>query len=176
MKNIIPKLPLALLLLAAAPLLAQTKPAAPPPAPGAGGFNFDPAAIRKRIMKTMKDAADCSDDEWKVIEPKLIKIILLKMDTGEYALGGARGARIRTFIRSILDPNALPSAVDQRLDELQKMIDEKETSDDFYKNKIAQLRKAREKAAGELKTAEADLIAILTVRQEAALVQLGILE
>jgi hypothetical protein len=151
--------------------LGQTRPG------GGGGRGFDPAAIRERIMQNVKTAVDCTDDEWKVLEPKLVKVMLLRMDTGEgAAMMGSRGVRIRGFIRTMLDPNAPPSAVDERLSELQKMIDENETSNDFYHNKVEQLRKAREKAREELKAAEHDVTSVLTVRQEAALVELGILD
>jgi uncharacterized coiled-coil DUF342 family protein len=142
-----------------------------------GRPGFDPAAIRERIMQAVKTAVNPTDDEWKVLEPKLVKVMLLRMDVGEgIPISGSRGVRIRAFIRNMLDPNSPPSQVDERLAELQKMIDDNETSNDFYHNKVEQLRKAREKAREELKAAQEDVTKLLTLRQEAALVDLGILD
>jgi hypothetical protein len=168
-----------MMLMTAGAAWGQTQPA--PGGQGArpgGGMSFDPAAIRARIMQSVKTAVDCTEEEWKVLEPKLVKVMLLKMDAGELGgmTGGSRGRQVRGFIRMMLDPNGVPSTVDERLDELNKMIDENETSTDFYKNKVAQLRKARERVKEELKLAEKDVQSVLTLRQEAALVQMGILE
>ena len=129
-------------------------------------------------MATFRSALDCTDDEWKHIEPKLIRIALLKMDAGELAAVGGMGrggSRMTTFIRNILDPNALPSTVAQHEAELQDMIDQKLSSTDAYKNKLEQIRKDRAKAREELATAEKDVTSLLTVRQEAQLVLLGLL-
>jgi hypothetical protein len=161
---------------------AQTRPGAggggAPGAPGGAG-GFDPVAIRERIIGAMKTTLECSDDEWKLIEPKLVKVVLLKMDVGEWAAMGRMGRggnRMSTFIRTLLDPNALPSPVSEREAELQAMIDQKETSTDAFKNKLEQVRKARAQAREELATAEQAVAALLTVRQEAALVQMGVLD
>src|SRR5687768_1814088 len=86
------------------------------PAQGGGRMNFDPAALRERIMQNVKTAVNCSEEEWKVLEPKLVKLMLLRMDTGEFgSMMGGRARQMRAFIRTMLDPNATPSVVDERL-------------------------------------------------------------
>ena len=157
------------------PTLAQN----PPPGPGGpGGFNLDPAAIRERMVARFKTALDCSDEDWKLIEPKLIKVFLLRLDTsgfGGMALPGMRGG-FSAMARSLLDPNAQPSQVEEKANELQRLIDNNETSNAAYTNALTQLRKAREKAKADLEAAQKNLAEILTVRQEAALVQLNLLD
>jgi len=159
------------------PALAQNPPA-PQPGPGPGGFNFDPAAMRERITARFKTALDCSDEEWKLIEPKLIKIFLLRLDASGFSgmvIAGARG-NIASFVRPFLDPNAMPSQVEEQAAALQELIANNETSNAAYTNALAQLRKAREKAKTDLEAAQKNLAELLTVRQEAALVQLGLLD
>jgi hypothetical protein len=161
---------------------AAPAPATRPAAPAATQPNpmsrFDPAAIKAQVLSRMKTAIEPTDEEWKIIEPKLVKIILLQMDATPIGSmgGGMRGFRIGSMVRMILDPDAPPSQVEERLNELQKMIAENETSTDFYRNKLTQLRKARAAAKEQLEIAQKDLISVLTIRQEAGLVQLGILD
>ena len=163
----------------AAPVWGQTKPAASPPAQPPRMRGFDPAALRTQILARVRTAMDePTDDEWKLLEPKIVKVILLQMDaTSMGSLGGGRGGfRLNTIVRTILDPEAPPSAVEERLGELQKMIADHEISTDYYRSKLAQLRKARAAAQEQLEAARKDLTSMLTIRQEAELVQLGILE
>ncbi|MCL2647369.1 MAG: hypothetical protein FWD61_10265 [Phycisphaerales bacterium] len=156
------------------PLLAQNPPAPPTSQPAFGGF--DPAALRDRIVSGVKASLECTDDEWKLLEPKLIKIFLLRLDVSGRGGMVVRGARGSAFMRALLDPNALPSQVEEKTAALQQLIDSNETSNAAYTNALAQLRKAREKAKADLETAQKNLTELLTVRQEAALVQLGLLE
>jgi hypothetical protein len=155
----------------ALPLFGQGQPAGQPRAGG-------PAAIRERLMGAMKDAIECTDEQWKEIEPKLVKAILLKLDLGEWNLSFGDGGRSRMigFIRTMLDPNALPSDAEQRQGELEQMIQQKETSTDAYKDKMVQLRQARKQAREQLDKVEKSLDSLLTVRQVAALVEIGVLD
>ena len=167
------------------PTFAQNPPPPSQPGPtvrfGPGGGNFDPAAMRERFTAGAKTALACSDEEWKLLEPKLIKIILLRFDTSGFggmvfrSRGGARGGA-SSFIRTLLDPNALPSQVEEKANALQQLLDNNETSTSAYTNALAQLRKAREAAKAALAAAQKDLASLLTIRQEALLVQLGMLE
>jgi hypothetical protein len=162
--------------------LGQTQPATPPATQPAAPANpmsrFDPAAIKAQILARMKTAIEPTDEEWKIIEPKLVKIVLLQMDATPIGSmgGGMRGFRISTMVRMILSPDAPPSQVEERLKELEKMIADNETSTDFYRNKLTQLRKARAEAKEQLDIAQKDLVTVLSVRQEAALVQLGVVD
>ncbi|MCL2640668.1 MAG: hypothetical protein FWD53_07480 [Phycisphaerales bacterium] len=170
------RLVLATLLIAAfaCPTIAQN-----PPGPGGarGGFNFDPAAIRESIVARFKTGLECTDEEWKLLEPKVVKVFLLRLDATGFSGIAIRGrGSMASFIRPLLDPNALPSQVEEKTNDLQRLIDNKETSNSAYTNALAQLRKARERAKADLETAQKNLTELLTVRQEALLVQLGLLD
>ena len=53
---------------------------------GAGG-NFDPAQMRQRMMERWKEQLGADDESWKVIEPRLTKVMELSRD----AMAGGRG-------------------------------------------------------------------------------------
>src|SRR5215208_6905495 len=49
--------------------------------------NFDPAQFRERRMNQIKEQLGASDDEWKVIQPKVDKVMNAQRET----FGGGRG-------------------------------------------------------------------------------------
>jgi len=135
-----------------------------------GGGGFDPQQMRQRIIERMKEQLAVSDDEWKVLEPKIEKVFTLQRSSrmGGFMAGGwgQRGgegqqdqsevSRASRELRSTLEnPNASPQEIQQRL---------------------TAYREAREKADQELQQARAELKELLTQRQEAQLVMLGLLE
>jgi hypothetical protein len=67
-----------------------------------------------------------------------------------------------------------PSA--QLRTDLQAALDDPKASPDEIREKLAALRKAREKAKADLAAAQKDLLELLTAYQEAVLVNLGYLD
>ena len=146
---------------------------------------FDPAQMRQRMMDNLKDALGASDDEMKALQPAIEKVMQLQRD----ARGGSMGALFRRgqnggggggggFGRGGFgtDPNAPPSVVQQKLQELESAVDNKDTAPSDLKARLAALRQARDQARAELAKAQAELQSLLTQRQEAALVVYGILD
>src|SRR5438874_2620945 len=60
---------------------------------GGGGGNFDPAAMRQNFMDRIKEQMGAKDDEWKVIEPKLTKVMDAQRSAraGGFGFGGFGG-------------------------------------------------------------------------------------
>jgi hypothetical protein len=170
-------------------------PAASPAAGGGGGY----ANFNQRMNDRLKTALKASDDEWAVIQPLLEKVQTAMRATtagrfgggGGFGGGGRRGgggggpggggpggggpggggpggggpggpgaggptADAATALRTALASDATAPADIQA--------------------KLQALRDARKKAAGDLDQARADLEKVLTLRQEATLVQMGLLE
>jgi hypothetical protein len=96
-----------------------------------------------------KVALDCSDDDWTVIEPRLEKVLALESQPYR------------------------PMA--QRYHELRHLV-KHDARADLIQDKLEEFRQAREEAELLLAQSEADLRAILTIRQEAQLVMMGVLE
>ncbi len=142
---------------------------------GRGGRGFDPAQITQRMTERMKETLGVTDEEWKVVEPKLTKVARL---TFESRFGGAmamfgRGGRGGDTATTRPAPT---SEVGKAGAELAKVLADKEAKGEQIKTALQALRDARAKAKAELEQAQKELSEVLTVRQEAILVTAGMLE
>jgi hypothetical protein len=155
---------------------------------GGGGNRRDPAQMRQQMNDRMKELLGATDDEWKVLQPQIEKVQTLQRTTssrlGASLLygngnnnnnnGGGRGGR--GFRGGQQPDNATPSAVDEKARELTAAIQNKDTKPDEYKSKMAAYRQARNQAKADLSKAQETLREVVTVRQEAVLVDLGLLD
>jgi hypothetical protein len=135
-------------------------------------------------MQRVQEALQASDDEWKVIEPRIEKIESIRR-----AIQGSRfGNRTRrgnpnNVLTSPAAPTRAPApapATDQTelqtaSQQLQEALNNKDTKPQELKARLATLREARAQALAELTKAQDDLRDILTARQEAVLVTFGLL-
>lgn len=153
---------------------------------GAQGGGFDPTQIRQTLSDRMKEALGASDDEWKVIGPKVEKVQALQQDTASGAggmmsmmrrlQGGGGGGRAnQPNIGAIFGGNA-NSDVQLKTADLDKALDNPATTENEIRIKLTAVREAREKAKVALAQSRKELIELLTQRQEAVLFQMGILE
>lgn len=172
---------------------AQDQGGAPPPPPGGqqggqqggqdnGGRgnrrgNWDPAQMQQRMMEGLKEQLKAQEDEWKVLEPKLAKVMEAQRDM---RFGGGMGFGGRGGPGGGRDNNPNP---DQPQSELQKAGRDLRTtlqndgaSASDIEAKLKSYREARDKAQETLKAAREDLKGVLTQRQEAVLVMAGMLE
>ena len=133
--------------------------------------NFDPQAMRERFTGMIKEQMGATDEEWKVIEPKLTKVMEARRDGGTF--GAFRGGRDRGG-DSQSQSDASP--VQQASRDLRQVLDNKDASADQIAEKLKNLREAREKSKATLASAQKDLKEVLTQRQEAVLVMFGMLD
>jgi len=125
------------------------------------------------------------DDEWKAIQPLIVKVMDARRDVGfgggfgrggggrrggggnndAQANGNNQGAR-RGF------PGGEPSP---EAEELQKAIDANASKEEL-KTKLAKVREARKDKEAKLAKAQEDLKKVLTVKQEATSVLMGLLQ
>lgn len=149
--------------------------------PGGGGNNgggnqggrrgFDPAQMRERYMTYMKEQLGVSDDEWKVLSPKLEKVSNASRDLrGGFGGGRGPGGGRDGGGDQPTTPVAKASA------DLRAALEKKDTPAEEIAKKLAELRAAREKAKTELAAAQKELKELLTQRQEAVLVQMRLLD
>jgi hypothetical protein len=165
-----------------------TPPGAPPgqggagPGPGGpGGGNFDPAQMRQQMAERMSQfirekLVVTNDDEWAVIQPKLTKVTEVRMQVAFAGMGGFRGMmggnrggggggnRFGGMMQSTPEADALQTALDSNAPK------------DQVKTALENLRAARQRQKDELAKAQNELREMLTLRQEATLVSLGILD
>lgn len=150
---------------------------------GGGRGNFDPEQFRRRIAERMKEALGANDDEFAVIQPKIEKVMNLQRQSAGGGMGmifgggrggpggggpggGGRGGR---------GPGGDDSPVSAARRDLQKSV-EANAGPDELKARMAALRDARAKSREELTKAQQELRELLTMKQEAALVMMGMLE
>ncbi len=168
------------LMVSAPALLAQDKPATPPAdnnnqggnrgnRGGGGGGQFDPT----RFTGMIKDRMNATDDEWKVIEPKLTKVLEARRD----GMGGMFGRRNRGGDNGGASADTTArSPMETASKDLRDVLDKKEATADEINAKLTAFREAREKSKQGLVTAQKDLKDVLTQRQEAVLVSMGMLD
>jgi hypothetical protein len=152
---------------------------------------FDPAQMRARMLEGFKETLGCTDDEWKAIEP-LVGNVMEKQQAARSGgfRGGFRGfANRRGPGGDQAGPGGPPGGdrggppggrfggtPDLEAEALSKALEAKDTPAKDIEARLKALRDARVKREAELKKAREELRAVLTVRQEALLVLMGMLD
>ncbi len=139
----------------------------------------NPEQMRQMMAERLKGLLEFNDDEWSVIGPKVTKVLDLSMESrGNPGMmlmgrpgtppGGNTGRRGRV---------AMPdSPVAKAMEELQTLLAKKDVSSEDIKAQIVKLRKAKDKAKQEMSSAQKELRELLSVKQEATLIAMGVLE
>jgi hypothetical protein len=134
------------------------------------------------FMQNVQRQLGASDDEFAAIQPKLQAVMTLQRDAqprmrmfGRGGPGGG-GGRGGNFGGGFGGAATQPSAVQTALTDLQTTLDDTNASPDDIKAKLDTVRQARAKARQDLVVAQQDLKSVLTQRQEAVLVLMGMLD
>jgi hypothetical protein len=155
-----------------------------PNAGGPGGPG-GPGAFRQQMADRIKTALGATDDEWKVLQPKVEKITTLNMDLRRGAMQGmgGRGGRNRgqggadqAQTTGTADQQPQPTALQKAQTALQTVLDNKDSKPADIKTALSSYRDARAKVRADLEKAQKDLRDALTARQEAQMVMMNILE
>jgi hypothetical protein len=140
---------------------------------------YDPAQVRQQMMDRMKQALGATDEEFAAISPKLQQVMDLSRDAS------GRGGRMR--IRggqngqngqpTQATPSAQPlSPVRQAAADLRAVTQNKDSKPEEIKAKLDAYRQAKAQAKVQLAAAQQELKGLLTQRQEATLVEMGLLD
>jgi len=151
-----------------------------------GRQNINGQQIRQMFLGRMQEQVGFTDEEWAVVEPKLWRVLGLQVDAGTGTLGsmvgGLRGGRgggggfnINAMISQIFN-NGTPSPAMTKREELSTMLNDPDSTPAAFRVKLEEYRAAVKKVKEQLTAAQADLQSVLTVRQEATLMQLGFLD
>lgn len=155
-----------------------------------GRGQFDPAQMNQWMMQRMKEQLGATDDEWAVIEPRLEKVQTLARDArgggmggmfGRGQFGGPGGLRGQPGGAAPqppqgAQPTAPQSAVSKAAEDLRTTLGDQNSTVAQVKEKLTAYRAEREKAREELSKAQEDLRSVLSVKQEAQLVLMGLLD
>ncbi len=124
------------------------------------------------MMDRLKEQLAAKDDEWKVIQPLLEKVMTAQRDSrgGFFGGGGRRGGGNAAAATTPETPVAKAAA------DLRTTLENKDAKAEDILAKLKALREARAKAREELTKAQEELKKVLTQFQEATLVVNMILE
>jgi len=114
----------------------------------------------QRTLERLRGDLGVSDEEWKVIQPRIAAVYDLRHPPASFA-----------------QEDVSVSAMVLRLTrELRELLKNKDAKPEEIKAKLTALRAAKERVRQELTKAQKDLRQILTLRQEAVLVLNGLLD
>jgi hypothetical protein len=153
---------------------------------GRGGRgNFDPEQFRQQMMDRYKERLEVkSDDEWKIISERIEKVTQAQRDVriggfgGPGGPGGRRGGppdAAQNDSGGRTNRNRFNAEPSPEVEALQKALDSKGSSDEI-KAKLAKVRSSLKEKEAKLAKAQDDLREVLSVRQEATAVLIGLLK
>lgn len=164
---------------------------------------FDPARMQEMMLQRFQRILEMEDDEWQVVSPLLGKVMQaqgrsrmrgMPFGRGGWPRGGrdgtqanrspeggresqqrqqrqGRGGPFGGSGRGGFGPPASPEIV-----ALNDALDNEDVPADEIRAKLKAVRSARKRQEAELKKAREELREVLTVRQEARLVSIGMLD
>lgn len=173
--------------LALTSLVATAQEAQPQPGDrgdrGGRRGDFNPEEFRQRMTERLKGALKATDEEWTVLQPLIEKVSTKQREAMGARFGGfGRGGGDRgpggqgggnTSGGGDRGPGRGGSPESQAL---RDALENESTSPDDLKAKLTAVREQRKKAQAELEAARKELQAVVSVRQEAVLVSMGMLE
>lgn len=149
----------------------------------------DPQAMQARMqqmmVERMKRQLQIEDDKWETVKPLLENVMKLNNQLNPSARGGmfggfggrgGMGAGGRTRPGGAAEPAKTEKTdLQKAVDELQEIVRSENAEDDSIKAKLTAVRTAKAKVKTDLAKAQETLKAQMTVKQEANLVIMGLL-
>ncbi len=146
-----------------------------PPAPPEGRPNFE--QMRQRWTEQLKTSLKVTDQEWAVLQPLVEKVQTAQRESmfGRFGrFGGGPGGPRRGGDNAPADRPQPPGQAES--DALRKTLENDSATPDEIKAKLAAVRDAHKKGAASLEEARNELRKVVTLRQEATLVSMGLLD
>jgi len=127
------------------------------------------------LVGNIRQQLGATDQEWEVLAPKIQKVVAAGLAAGQApgAVGGPGGAGGGAAL--LMGSSATNSEVNKAMGELRAALRDKNSPSQLIVKKLQALRDAREKAKTDFDAAKKELQAVVTVRQEAILLQMGYL-
>ncbi len=157
---------------------------------GQRGQGDQRSETRQSETERMQERLGATDQEWKVLGPRVMKVSELSRQLrgggggGGRQRGGAQGGRGRqggdsqnaqTTTRQST-PARAQSAVEKAQQQLRTLLENQSATAAQIRQQITTLRAARTQVRQQLAAAQMELVKIVTARQEAQLIMMGLLE
>ena len=115
--------------------------------------------------------------EWKVLGPRVMKVSELSRQLRGGGRGNQRGGSRDGRPDSQQNaPARQPSAIEVAQEQLRSLLDNTSATPEQIRQRVAALRTARKQVQQQLVAAQKNLIQIVTIRQEAQLIMMGLLD
>jgi hypothetical protein len=146
---------------------------------------FDPERMRQMMSQRMQELFGATDQEWKILGPRVMKVQELSREVGGSGRGGMMFGRRGgpqggpgggRFGDRPDAPGREQTEVEKAMEQLSTLLENTSATPEQIKNQLTVLRAAREKAKQQLAVAQQELRQIITLRQEAQCVMMGILD
>ena len=159
---------------AAEPASALAPPVAVNEVRGAGGVGFN-GPNQKMQVEVLKLMLDAGDDEWKLLAPKIEKVLAARQNTNtgagmNWTTSNKAGPQ---FKASTSKPDTGPG---KALQAVRDAVADETTSKEDLAKRMAAVRDVRKKARADYEAAQHELIETATPRQQAILMTLGVIE
>jgi len=154
---------------------------------GFGGGNFDPAQMQKQMQQMMmqnyqEQLGITNDTDWNAIQPLIQKVMDAQQAAGGGMGGmgrmfggrGGRGGGMGGRGGGMGGPGGFGQPADPTTDALQQAIDNDSPTDQI-KTLLTKYQAAQKAKQDKLTQAQADLRAVLSVKQEATATLIGLL-
>jgi hypothetical protein len=146
----------------------------------------DPAVMRRAALARWKERLGATDEEWRVLAPKLERLAKAQQEArgpsgggGGRPEGGGRGGMLGGFLggggAAAGDTSLIGLALQAAAEKLRTVARDANTPPDEVQRRLDEYRAAREKARQVVVEAERDLRESLTPRQEGILLMAGVL-
>jgi hypothetical protein len=136
----------------------------------------DPNNAHRMYATAMMDSLGMTEDEWKILEPKILKIECFRGHLANATRMPGAGRTLTPVIGDYAVPTDAVLLVAEKWQAFLKELNDKDASPDRIRLAMSDYRKGREVVQAEIDKAQAELKQLLTVRQEALLKQKGILQ
>lgn len=132
---------------------------------------------RQSEAQRMQERLGATDQEWKVLQPRVMRVSELSRQLRgggrDRRRGGSRGDRPGSTQNA---PARERSALEQAQEQLRTVLSNTSATPDQINKQLAAFRTAKARVKQQLVAAQTDLQKVITVRQEAQLVMMGMLD
>jgi hypothetical protein len=140
--------------------------------------------MRQMMEQRLREQLGATEQEWKVLGPRVMTVAQLRRDASGFGRGGMFGG----FGRGRGGPQGgrpggrrdAPerelTEVEKASEQLRTLLDDTSAKPEDIKKQLTVLRASKEKARQKLAAAQQELRKVVTMRQEALLVLMGMLE
>jgi hypothetical protein len=143
---------------------------------GPGGRNFDPAQFQQRMMDNVKERLGFTNEtEWSAVQPLVQKVMDARRDMGGFGGGFRRGGGGGNQDNGGGRRGGFGGEPSPEAEALQKAIDANAPTSQI-KSALEKYRSSQKDKEAKLEQAQANLRKVLTSKQEAQAVLLGLLK